>query len=858
MHTKYKVLSVLALIALSCSALAIAKTGQQNVFPILPANSCSYGGNIDITCNTININDSYDRYNVEGIILDPELNQVTKKPLQSYNNIFYNLGDHLNSIFNIKHDSKPEPDIIQIMNSSYSDSNGEENNACLKSAVLFGKNVRYNPTLDLFIYSENTNKYLFFNGTNLKKLFGYGGKIEDLRGIAKNIALIDGKKVVDLENGQVLFQLSGNNLMSDGAIIVTNDLIYGIKERNIIANISSMNFKPSRIYKDRIESYYLDDGQFGKVSPTIKRIARDGSLLEIIRTKIAPYDIIKGTYGHLALCFGNATSGKYGNKAYKLIEMSSGTIIFEADFSETKAIQADIIGSKLLLRSEKGAQIYEIDGMKEVGRINFPAYPQFISDGKDTVVLLPQLDGGVLGYKLDNNLNVIPWTQTKIPDAKEYYLEDGTIYAVTTTINPYVSNNRLLFYLNSTEISCNKLGSQKAASTYSFTLDTPQEGYMASTFADGKYYMVRKNGELSVFDCREGGFIQGGNYVGGDFFRARNPPDGLSGKPSLLVSNDRVFLLHPGKINWLLCFDKSNGNLIFDKRFELGGPYVDKPQIRLFGEALIMESPSGVYFLNDDTIIGGDGLFIGISNGKAIFSDNGKTKFIDLSTKDTGTIEISDIYKSAIPFFGFNDGILAPDGNVRLIDNAWVQKQLGTWFSFKSDPQKNLLSCKNDTTIPGGTLAHFEPCPSFSVKRIKPESGANQESVTFEFTMTRTDGLADVWKGEACLVAWGDDGKAPVFAKLNEPRHKLGPLLPGMSQEITFKLPDKDSNIQNITQAKESSNLKYFALVVESNGLMDREKSVLSEYDKDPRPLFDGTPVALDQQKAIVVTVWEK
>jgi hypothetical protein len=43
---------------------------------------------------------------------------------------------------------------------------------------------------------------------------------------------------------------------------------------------------------------------------------------------------------------------------------------------------------------------------------------------------------------------------------------------------------------------------------------------------------------------------------------------------------------------------------------------------------------------------------------------------------------------------------------------------------------------------------------------------------------------------------------------------------------------------------------------VESNGLMDREKSVLSEYDKDPRPLFDGTPVALDWQKAIVVTVW--
>jgi len=856
MHTKYKALSMLALMVLSCSTLATAKTDQQNIFPILPTNSCSYGGDIDITYSAIDINDSYDRYNVEGIILDPELNQATKKPLQPYNNIFYNLGDHLNSIFNIKHDSKPESDIIQIMNSSYSDSNGEENNVCLKSAILFGKNVRYNPTLDLFIYSESTNKYLFFNDTNLKKLVGYGGKIEDLRGIAKNIALINGKEIVDLENGQVLFQLSGNNLMSDGAIIVTNDLIYGIKERSIIANISSMNFKPSRIYKNRIESYYLEDGQFGKVSPTIKRIARGGSLLEIIKTKIVPHDIIKGTYGHFALCFGNATFGKYGNKAYKLVEMSSGAIIFEANFSETRTIQADIIGSKLLLRSEKGAQIYEINRMKEASRINFPIHPQFISDGKDTVVLLPQLDDGMLGYKLDNGLDIIPWTQTKIPDATEYYLEGDTIYAVTTTTNPYVSNNSPLFYLNSTDISCNKLGSQKAASTYSFTLDTPQEGYMASALADSKYYMVRKNGELSVFDCREGSFIQGGNYVGGDFFRAKNPPDGLSGKPSLLISNDRVFLLHPGKTNWLLCFDKGNGNLVFDKRFELGGPYVNKPQIRLFGETLIMESPSGVYFLNDDTVIGGDGLFIGISNGKAIFSDNSKTKFIDLSTKDTGTIEISDIYKSAIPSFGFNNGILTPDGNIRLIDNSWVQKQLGTWFSFKSDTQKNLLSCKNDTTIPGGTLTHFEPCPSFSIKRIKPKSEVDQESVTFEFAMTRTDGLADVWKGEACLVAWGDDGKAPVLAKLDSSKQKIGPLLPGMKQTLTFKFPDKDSSIQSMPQTKDSSSLKYFALVVESNGLLDTKNSILSDFDKDPRPLFDGTPVALDWQKAIAVTVW--
>jgi len=166
------------------------------------------------------------------------------------------------------------------------------------------------------------------------------------------------------------------------------------------------------------------------------------------------------------------------------------------------------------------------------------------------------------------------------------------------------------------------------------------------------------------------------------------------------------------------------------------------------------------------------------------------------------------------------------------------------------------ISFSNDEIIFAdlGKTLRFSPCPSFSVKRTGRGGGDSKDGggeVSFEFKNTREDERDLVLKGEAYLVSWGDDGKAPVFAKLNEPRHKLGPLLPGMSQEITFKLPEPP-----LMEHNQKGEGKYFALVVESNGLMDREKSVLSEYDKDPRPLFDGTPVALDQQKAIVVTVW--
>ena len=52
-------------------------------------------------------------------------------------------------------------------------------------------------------------------------------------------------------------------------------------------------------------------------------------------------------------------------------------------------------------------------------------------------------------------------------------------------------------------------------------------------------------------------------------------------------------------------------------------------------------------------------------------------------------------------------------------------------------------------------------------------------------------------------------------------------------------------------------SLNNFALVIESNGLLDTRNSELSDFDKDGRPLFDGFPISYDQQKSVVVTVWE-
>ena len=152
------------------------------------------------------------------------------------------------------------------------------------------------------------------------------------------------------------------------------------------------------------------------------------------------------------------------------------------------------------------------------------------------------------------------------------------------------------------------------------------------------------------------------------------------------------------------------------------------------------------------------------------------------------------------------------------------------------------------TDLPYFSFTHFESASTFSVKMFE----AKEDQVTFSFTNTRQDDLDLVLKGEAYLASWGDDGKPPIFTKLDEPHHKLGPLVPGVSQEITFDLP------KPLELDEKKSEGKYFALIVESNGLMDTKNSELSDFDKEGRPLFDGTPLSLDKQHAIVLTVWER
>ncbi|NTU61768.1 MAG: hypothetical protein HGA95_05560 [Caldiserica bacterium] len=116
--------------------------------------------------------------------------------------------------------------------------------------------------------------------------------------------------------------------------------------------------------------------------------------------------------------------------------------------------------------------------------------------------------------------------------------------------------------------------------------------------------------------------------------------------------------------------------------------------------------------------------------------------------------------------------------------------------------------------------------------------------------MTRKDGLSPNLFGETYAICWGDDGGKPLFVDLsNVKKQQIDGLKPGDSKVLNFKIEDIANTFGN--------SFKYIAVIVESNGLLDTQNSELSDFDKDDKPLFDGIPISYDQQKSVVITVWD-
>jgi hypothetical protein len=166
----------------------------------------------------------------------------------------------------------------------------------------------------------------------------------------------------------------------------------------------------------------------------------------------------------------------------------------------------------------------------------------------------------------------------------------------------------------------------------------------------------------------------------------------------------------------------------------------------------------------------------------------------------------------------FGNGLLPQ----RYMPMAYLLR-FGNWFS--KYPSQNI----------SGDFIQLKTCPAYAIKRISDQ----------EFVITNTSpDCTTPLNAKVYLIAWPNDW-CPAFWQARNIAGQRKDLKLGDS--FTFKVPEIE-----LLQSKR------FALIIQSNGLLDTQNSELSDFDKEGRPLFDGIPISYDEQKSVVVTVWER
>ena len=161
------------------------------------------------------------------------------------------------------------------------------------------------------------------------------------------------------------------------------------------------------------------------------------------------------------------------------------------------------------------------------------------------------------------------------------------------------------------------------------------------------------------------------------------------------------------------------------------------------------------------------------------------------------------------------------------------------------------------------------PCATYSIREVSRDN----ETISFEIVSTRDDGFSPALEGKVCLLGWGHEirkypkkeiiPKNPVLSKLDSNIVQIGPLKPGESQIIKLWIPARKSVILKTDfkfirdGQKLEEELVFYNLVVESNGLLDAEKSKIIKPNPYSWGRFDGHHYnSLDKQSITTNSYW--
>ena len=847
---KFVVFATLVLVV--CSQMALGTRGQTELqFPVLPEDAVVLGGEINIA--------GFDPKIRQGIIFDENIQQIIGNAYGQLDTRYCNGKLYLTLPFDEKNFENENKNSFLL----------EQLASAIKPVVLLSDEAGFLPLNNLIFYRKNDDKIntssslVFYNTDEDRTVF----KIDnvklpvDIISVSRQLILIkDGisNKLYKTGTWTKIVEFSGPfNFDSD--IFVTNSIILDINTLDVIADISEYNLETKPRFGG---SQIWFNSKYDQKNPylnIVTRFSRVGQFLGKEEVHLPGVVKEKESF-QLVDLHENLALGlilRPYSRTYRVFETRNGEILWETDFKRDSEDYCYFYKSNLLMETIHGTKLIDLKTFKTTRYIDFSKYPQILSSGNNKVLVSSGFDGNrslKIAYMLDANLQPILYTKTVLPfDLDFCFLHENKIISVSSS--PCVESNNIN-NCKRTTISHSEFGSlvpfKKIVLENINSEDVKEDAFI------GNYFLAYGNYGITAYNIDDGS---------PDYFLKFPEPEQGDMVPEIhleshfLVVQTRSNQYTNDKRNHLYCFDLESRKMLFDMEFEDKNTKI----MAVDNEAIWVSGEKNQYnvlrFAGEPLKF--DNVFAYYKNivymTKIVYL-NGVEKYFLVShnIKNGVEKEIQSENLPPSPIFYINDIYYSNKGFYSLNSYQHIQQNLGEWLNLQDNDDDKILLQGINFSLDGkrcnGVLTKLSPCPSFSVKRTGKGGGNGKDGageVSFEFKNTREDGRDLVLKGEVYLVSWGDDGKAPLFAKLNEPRHKLGPLLPGMSQEITFKLPEPP-----LLENNQKGEGKYFALVVESNGLMDRDKSVLSEYDKDPRPLFDGTPVALDQQKAIVVTVW--
>ncbi len=684
----------------------------------------------------------------------------------------------------------------------------------------------------------------------------------------------DKTSIIDLASGELIEEIdaiSNDEIdVAFGMIYIRDaNLIFDVGEKRIVGSFELDTSSCFEFYEDYIEVYCDCYYEYPACTDgSTKKITRCDKFFVPFEEYNFPVEYnsdlyyIDTTYKHLAVCHFSVEN------QLQIIDMRTGGVLKRFDLNHEGFTRSTRKDENYILERNSGYLVINLDTLSITTQQVFPKNAEVLEiDGHTFQLRQFYSDEMELYYELFEigaDGKIMPCTRTVLGSTEQkIFMHDS---ATVVTIKP-----KTVYHIDSNHsetishtLRFHKLGSNSPyKEVYLGKLcDSDDCDYF---YQDGFIYVINPSFGIikrGVFDT-DYELIIGGTRWRQDFSAHYDLTFKYNQKHIIVTFRCRGD-------TWTKCFGLADGSLEYETAEYTQDFYV-------FSDVLIVDNT--VIDTTNNKTFEFKGFPLYARDRVFYFSESDSISFMNLDTgeitsdKKTGCVEICDWRD--LSEYGNEQNSFHKLGN-HYSSNKAILDVTGTplqKFPYPIDKTAvgNILFCR-EGRFNNAFASSLSPCPTFSIKRL---DNPYPNKATFELIMTRDDRQANLLEGQAYLVGWDEKPKpyqtkleyelaAPAYHKDLGERMSIGPLIPGMTTKITLSIPDRESVLTHSDLEKLASGdnniqqdeLKYFALVIESNGLLDVANSELSNIDTKGRPLFDGEIMSLDEQKAVVLTVW--